>query len=311
MGQRDYYEILGVKKNTTPEELKKAYRKLAVKYHPDRNPGNKQAEEKFKQISEAYAVLSDKEKRESYDRFGHSEFRQHYSREDIFRGFDVGDIFQEFGLGGEDILSHLFGRRGRAAGRAGSGLNGFFGDFGRAGQRVRRKGADVSLDLHVSLAEAVFGAERLVAFNQPGGVAKVAVKVPPGISPGKKLRLTGKGEASPGGGPPGDLLVNVLVQPHPVFKREGDDLVMDLFLRPTEALLGKEAQVVTLEGKTLSVRVPAGTAGGTRLRVKGHGAPRFKGHDRGDLMVRVMVETPAELTARQKELLKALAEEGL
>lgn len=318
MSQKDYYDILGVERTASAEDLKKAYRKLAVKYHPDHNSGDKKAEEKFKEISEAYAVLSDKDKRGQYDAFGHTEFRQQYSQEDIFRNFDAGDMFKEFGFGGEDIFSQLFGGRRRStarpygsAGRSSQGFGSFFGDFGHQHQAARRRGGDVRFDLHLTLFEAVFGAERMVAFNQAGGVSKVTVKVPPGISEGKTLRLADKGEPGSEGGRPGDLLVKVSVDPHPRFRREGDDLVTDLPLRPTMALLGTEAMVETLDGKTLSVRVPPGTAAQTKLRVKGHGVHRFKGRGRGDLIVRVLVESPSELTERQKELLQALAEEGL
>jgi curved DNA-binding protein len=169
----------------------------------------------------------------------------------------------------------------------------------------------VDYNLYLTLPEAVFGAEKVVAFNRPEGVNKVSVKVPPGIASGKKLRLAGKGEPGVSGGPSGDLLVNIVVGVHERFKREGDDLVLDLAVRTTEAMLGTEARVETLEGKTLSLRIPPGTQNQTRMRIPGFGVPRLKGVGRGDLMIRIVIETPTVLTEKQKELLKALAEEGL
>ncbi|MEW6266779.1 MAG: DnaJ C-terminal domain-containing protein [Thermodesulfobacteriota bacterium] len=313
MGPPDYYEVLGVNRQASSEEIKKAYRRLAVKHHPDRNQGNKKAEEKFKEISEAYAVLSDPEKRKNYDMFGHSEFQHQYSREDIFRNFDLGDIFKEFGLGGADAFTHSFGggRRSRGRSRADRGFADFFGDFGREQRVVKHRGADLNYDLHLSLAESVFGAEKLIAFNTDAGVSKITVRVPAGLAPGKKLRLSGKGHQSVNGGDPGDLLVNLIVDPHPRFKREGDDLVTDVVIRTTEALLGAEAKIETLEGKRLNLKVPAGTSSQAKLRIKGYGAFKAGGRERGDLLARVVVATPEALTPRQKELLHALAEEGL
>jgi curved DNA-binding protein len=309
----DYYKILGLNRGASADEIKKAYRKLAVKYHPDHNPDDKEAEDKFKELSEAYAVLSDAEKRRQYDQFGHSEFRQQYSSEDIFRNSDFSDVFREFGIGGEDLFGHFFGGR-RRSGRAyggGRGQSGFFGDFGTDMRAPRKKGNNLSYDLHVTLKEAVFGTERLIAFNTETGVSKISVKVPPGVATGKKLRITGKGSPSPNGGSPGDLLVNIIVGSDPSFRRDGDDLIVDLPLKLTEAVLGKKAEVTTLEGKTLSLTVPPGTQNQGKLRIKGHGAPKSKGSGRGDLIVQITVKSPGPLTDKQKELLQALAEEGL
>ena len=318
MSSADYYQVLGISRQASPDEIKKAYRKLAVKYHPDRNPGDKQAEDRFKEISEAYAVLSDKDNRRKYDQFGHAGFREHHSREDIFRNFDVGDLFKDFGYGNENIFSHIFSGGGRGRRRAtrttgmGNDYSGFFGDFGYDRPPPSRKGGDITFDLHVTLAEATFGAKRLVAFNTDDGVSKMTVTVPPGITSGKKLRLAGQGQASPDpSGRPGDLLVQVLVTPHPKFKREGDDLVTDVEIKPTEALLGTRVHVESLDGRAFNLKIPAGTPAHTRLRIKGQGAPRFKDQGRGDLYVRVLISTVDRLTPRQRELLEALAEEGL
>ncbi|MFH1092387.1 MAG: DnaJ C-terminal domain-containing protein [Pseudomonadota bacterium] len=318
MSSTDYYKCLGVSQSAGPEEIKKAYRRMAIKHHPDRNAGDKKSEEKFKEISEAYAVLSDPEKRRQYDAFGHAGFRQQYSQEDIFRNFDMGDMFREFGLGGADSFAHIFGGRGRSKKRRGGrssfaqpGFENIFSDFGRGGRAMKKKGEDITYDLPVSLTEAVFGAERVVAFNTAEGVSKLSVKVPPSLDMGKKLRLAGKGQPGVNGGPYGDLLVNIIATPHPVFRREGYDLAMDVTIKPSEALLGASVQVQTLDGKTLNLRIPPGTASHGRLRIKGHGVPESGGRPRGDLYVRVLVSTRDVLTERQKELLKALSEEGL
>ena len=188
-----------------------------------------------------------------------------------------------------------------------------FGGFGRQSQRrpVHRRGDNISYDLHVSLAESIFGAERLVAFNKDDGVAKITVKIPPGIQSGKKLRLAGKGHPSPDGGPPGDLLVAIHVTPHPEIKREGYNLVRDVNILPSEAILGTTVKVETLDGSVLNLKIPPGTKSHTRLRVKGYGVPRSKGGGRGDLLARLIINFPETLTERQKELLQALAEEGL
>lgn len=313
MSSSKYYEILGVSRQAGQEQIKKAYRRLAIKYHPDRNSGDKASEEKFKEINEAYAVLSDPEKRRQYDLFGHTGFQQQYSQEDIFRNFDVGDIFKDFGFGTEDLFSHLFGGRVRSYqrpyGRSGGGN--FFSGFGRNQPRSRPKGPDLSYDLQISLNEAVFGAERLIAFNTADGVSKITVKVPPGIDTGKKLRISGKGRPNPQGGPPGDLLVQIIVERHQKFRRGGADLFMDVEIKPSEALLGAKVQVETLEGKRLNLTVLPGTLSHTRLRINGYGVPRLKGQGRGDLFARVIVMKPEALTKRQKELLQALAREGL
>ncbi len=189
---KDYYGTLGVKKDASAEEIKKAYRKLALKYHPDKNPDDKKAEEKFKEITEAYAVLSDAEKRKQYDQFGESGFHQRYSQEDIFRNFDVGDIFREFGIGNEDIFGHLFGggMRGRTT-------------FHGGGPAQALKGQDYVLRLAIPFSLAVLGGEKRVDFQRDGSVEQLQVRIPPGIESGQRLRVAGKGGASPTGGPEG------------------------------------------------------------------------------------------------------------
>ncbi len=250
----DYYEVLGVKKDGSSQDIKKAYRKLAMKYHPDRNKGNKEAEEKFKKISEAYAVLSDPEKRKQYDTFGESGFQQRYSQEDIFRGFDLGDILKEFGLGG-------MGGNFRATGGQGSPFEAFFFQGGgpggghashRAAQQ-QVKGSDFTYELAVSLNEILTGAEKTISLRVENKTENVSVKIPKGIKAGQKLRLAGKGAPSPYGGPPGDLFLIISEQPHPVFTRDGNNLVVEQQISFSKACLGSEINVKSLEGKELKV----------------------------------------------------------
>ncbi len=320
---KDYYKILGVDRNATQEEIKKAYRKLALKYHPDRNKGDKQAEEKFKEINEAYAVLSDPEKRRQYDTFGSQAFSQRYSQEDIFRGSDISEILREMGLG-SDIFARFFG--GFAGGRSGGwrtytftgagpgtyGTGGDYSVFGDMGAGAGR-GTDLVYELPVSLEEVFHGATKVVSYRRGGKTERVKVKIPPGISTGKKLRLAGKGEPGPPGGVPGDLYIRIRVMDHPVFRRIGDgpDLEVDLPITYTQAALGATVQVPAIDGKKLSLKIPPGTQPGARLRLRGQGLPRFKGSGRGDLYAKVQVQVPKRLTPRQKQLLEELAKEGL
>ncbi len=318
----DYYKTLGVEKTATPEEIKKAYRKLAMKYHPDRNKGNKEAEEKFKQISEAYAVLSDKEKRQQYDTFGASGFQQRYTQEDIFRDFDLGDILREFGIsfggGGRATFRTTGGMGGisfedlfRQAGGGGETRGGFhtFHDFQRPSQAV--KGNDINFELPITLNEVLTGAEKTISLGHGAHTEKVSVKIPPGIASGKKLRLSGKGSPSPMGGQPGDLYLNIKVLPHETFIREGHDLIVDKHIPFTAAALGTEIPVPTLEGKHLKVKVPAGTQPHAKLRLKGNGLPLGPQGGRGDLFVRITISVPKKLTDKQEELIKKLADAGL
>ncbi|HEX5773578.1 MAG TPA: DnaJ C-terminal domain-containing protein [Geomobilimonas sp.] len=298
MAQKEYYEVLGVKKGASAEEIKKAYRKLAVKYHPDKNPGNKEAEERFKEINEAYAVLSDPQKKEQYDRFGSAGFHQRYSQEDIFRGFDVGDIFKDAGFSTDDIFSRIFG--GGFQQRGGYGFGG-----GR-----RSKGEDYSMELAVSFREAFSGCEKRVAFTRGGEREELSVKVPAGVETGARLRVQGKGGPGSGGGPAGDLYLDIKVGSDPQFHREGDDIVVERLLRFSEAALGTSLEVPTLEG-TKRIKVPAGIQPGTKIRLKGLGFPRMGKGVRGDLFVRINVQVPEQLTGTQRELLEQLAGKGL
>ena len=311
MAGKDYYKILGVNKSASEEEIKKAFRKMAMKYHPDHNEGDKQAEERFKEVNEAYAVLSDKEKRKQYDMFGSEGFQQRFSQEDIFRNFDFGQVFREFGFESEDLFGRIFGGAGggrRPFGRGGGYYSG--GPFGRAAQQPQ-KGSDLVMDMQVGFKEAVFGASKMASFNKGGGVERVTVKIPAGISTGKKLRIAGKGQHGAWGGPPGDLLIKIIVAPHPIFERKGDDLTVSQEITLTQAVLGTKVEVPTLDDKTLSLKIPPGTQSHTQMRIKGHGVPHFNKKGRGDLYVKIIVLLPKSLTEEQEELFKQLAEEGL
>lgn len=305
MATRDYYDILGVSKKASDEEIKRAYRKLAMKYHPDRNPNKKEAEERFKEINEAYAVLSDKEKRKQYDTFGAEGFRQRFTQEDIFRGFDF-----------DEILSGLFGGRGRREFRFG-GRGGFdFGDFfsGQAGfqdmGRMPQKGEDILYELAITLEDAASGGEKRVSYRKNGRVEEVSVKIPKGIATGKKLRLAGKGMEGRNGGPPGDLYLQISVKDHPIFTREGDDLVVEKEVSFPEAVLGTTIEVPTLEGKK-RIKVPPGTQSHTKMRLKGLGLPHFQREGKGDELVKVTVRIPKRVSEKSRKLIEELAREGI
>lgn len=311
----DYYKLLGVEKSASPEEIKKAYRKLALKHHPDRNKGNKEAEEQFKKISEAYAVLSDKEKRQQYDTVGSAGFQQRYSQEDIFRNADLGDILREFGInfGGGRATFRSSGMGGgfeemfRQPGAGGRASHGFQ-DF-RQQQQV--KGSDLSLELPITLSEVLSGAEKTISLGRGAAAEKVSVKIPAGIETGKKLRISGKGSPSPMGGPSGDLYLLIRVEPHPTFTREGSHLTMDLQIPYSSAVFGAEVAVPTLEGKQLKVKVPPGCQPQAKLRLRKHGLPDSPGGARGDLLVKILVAVPKDLSEEQKDLLEKLKESGL
>ena len=295
MADRDYYEVLGLKKGASAEEIKKAYRKLALKYHPDKNQGDKAAEDRFKEINEAYAVLSDPQKKTQYDQFGSSGFHQRFSQEDIFRGFDVGDIFKEFGYGTDDIFSRMFG-------------GGFQGRGGFGGGRGRR-GEDYTMELEVSFREAYSGGEKRVAFMRNGQREELTVKIPAGVESGARLRVQGKGGEGRGG-PAGDLYLLIKVADDPVFSREDDDIIVERQIRFTEAALGTSLDVPTMEG-TKRIKVPAGIQPGTKIRLKGFGFPHLGRAGKGDLFVRIGVRVPEGITAEQRALLEELEKKGL
>jgi molecular chaperone DnaJ len=348
--KRDYYEILTVSRTASDEEIKKAYRRLALQFHPDRNDAP-EATERFKEATEAYQVLSDAEKRSLYDRYGHSAFE---------RGAGGGNVdFNNFvGLSIEDLFESFFGTQGARGGR----------------QRVQR-GQDLRLDMHLTLEEAVFGTTKEVSLTkhtsctrctgsgmEPGssrskctrcegsgeirrtqqsifgqfvnvtlcdrcngegqiiadpctecqgrGVVRakqaVAVEVPPGADEGIQLRLNGQGEPAPRGGVPGHLYVVLHVQPHRFFKRQGNDLLLEMPINVAQAALGDEFTVPTLDGKEVTIKVPPGTQSGRIMRIRGEGVPFLREHGRGDLQVHIKVRTPTELSEEQKKLFRQL-----
>lgn len=312
----DYYNTLGIDKNASADDIKKAYRKLALKYHPDRNPGDKKsAEEKFKKISEAYAVLSDPEKRQQYDNYGSEAFSQKFTQEDIFRGFDINDILRDLGFGGLGGFSFFGGGGGRGRRQTYTQRVDPFGEYygeQQYRQTMQQRGEDLEYNLSITLEEAFTGAEKKIALRQAtAATQELKVKIPPGISSGQKLRLPGKGAPGISGGPAGDIYLNIQVVPHPVFTREGDDLVTEVNVKFSQAALGTTIDVPTLNGQPKRIKVPPGTQNNMRIRMKGFGMPRFKGSGKGNEYVKINVTVPRKLTEKQQELVRKLSEEGL
>lgn len=362
--KRDYYEILGMDKKAPIDDIKSAYRKLAMQYHPDRNK-SPDAEEKFKEISEAYAVLSDQNKRQQYDQFGHAGIDMRYSQEDIFRGAapDIEDILRDFGAGG-------FG----GFGRGGTIFDIFFGERGR--REGPRRGSDILYELSINFEDAATGKKVELEVprtetcdvcdgsgakpgtspktcpachgsgqvsrtqNTPfgrfmttstcgtcrgGGIIidtpcttchgsgtvqrrrRIEVKIPPGVDTGSRLRVAGEGEAGLKGAPPGDLYVEINVRPHSIFTRQENDIIMEAAVSFTQAALGDEIIVPTLDGKA-KMKIPPGTQNGHVFRLRGKGFPSLYMSGRGDELVKIKVEVPTKLNERQKQLLREFAE---
>jgi molecular chaperone DnaJ len=326
--KRDYYEILGLKKNATHEEIRKVYRELALRHHPDRVPPEKkkEAEDRFKEISEAYAVLSDPQKRALYDQHGHSGIDQNYAYQDVFRGTDFSSVFEgmgDFGLGG-NFFDNLFGDLGFD----------LFGTRRRARQPVKpQTGRSLEIAVAVTLEEARTGADKAISFprygtcptcggsgTKPGpgkstcaecgGQGKVrtarqlTVTIPPGVDQGSRLRIKGEGEEGPNG--KGDLFVVVEMQQHPLFERQGSDLLANVFITITEAVLGAEKRIPTLDGDVV-MKIPPGTQSGSVFRLKGKGIPRLREGGTGDELVKASVAIPSRLSPRERELFEALA----
>jgi molecular chaperone DnaJ len=355
VSKRDYYELLGLSRGATEEDVKKAYRKQALKFHPDKNPGDKSAEEKFKEVGEAYEALSDPQKRAAYDKYGHDAFDPR-RRAATGGGFhDPFDLFREaFGGGSvEDIFDQ------------------FFGGGGRRDPSGPQRGTDLRFDLEIGFEEAARGCEKEVSAKkldqcdqchgsggEPGATrktcstcagrgqvltsrgifniaqtcprcegsgrtmdkpcrkchgagraektTKIQLKIPAGVDTGARLRSTGNGEGGVRGGPPGDLFVVLHVQPHPIFHREGDDLLFEMPVSFVQAALGAEIEAPSLDGP-VTLRVPSGTQTGTMIRVKGKGVKNVLGHGWGDLHVRVTVEVPTHLNSVQKSKLQDFA----
>lgn len=296
MNYKDYYKILGVERNASENDIKKAYRKLARKYHPDINPGNKSAEARFKEINEAYEVLSDKEKREKYDRFG-SDWQRYQQAGGGAGGVDWGAYGAPGGFGDlNDFFESLFGSGARSS-------------RGSAGFGMRMDGQDIEHPIDITLDEAFNGTQRSIQFANPGGGAPrtINVKIPAGVDTGSKIRVTGEGGQGMNGGRRGDLILVVNVHEHPRFKREGDDLHLNLPVDVYTLMLGGQVRVSTIDGKTLSLNVPVNTANGKTFRLSNQGMPRLRQpNQRGDLYVRLEALLPSSLTERERSLVEEL-----
>jgi curved DNA-binding protein len=314
--ERDLYEILGVSRTASADEVKSAYRKLAKKYHPDMNPGNKAAEEKFKEVTAAADVLTDPKRRALYDEFGADSLRSGFDpgKADAYRQwkrqgaapggmpFDFGD-FQRVNVG--DYGSFDFGSLfedlfGAGAGPAGAGR------AGRRGRAVPRSGADAAGELEVDLREAVLGGERDVRV----GDRTLRVRIPPGVGDGSTIRLAGQGGPGASGGPAGDVYLTVRVREHPRVRRDGKDLSVDLPVTVPEAALGAEVTLPTFEGP-VRLRIPKGSQGGTKLRLRGKGLPDLKGGARGDLLavLQIVLPPPGEKVEKAVKALEGLYKE--
>jgi len=314
--KRDYYEILGVSRDADDATLKKAYRALAKKYHPDMNPGDAEAEKKFKEASEAYAVLSDADKRRQYDQFGHAAFEGGaggaggYGGFD-FNGADFGDIFGDiFG----DLFGNMFGGKGRAgsAGFGGSGFHGFGGGNGFSGSGFSDRGNDLNAEVQITFDEAVHGCEKTITIqnpNQPGSRPQtLKVKIPAGIETGKSIRLAGKGMPGTGGGAAGDLLLKITVGEKPGWTRKGMDVYSDVEVPFTTAVFGGETLVHTLYGDVVC-KIKAGTRSGTKIRLRGKGIVSLKDPSlHGDQYAVVRIQVPDDLSPEAKQKLKEFEE---
>ena len=281
--KRDYYEILGVDRNVSAPELKKAFKRLAIKYHPDKNPGNPEAENKFKEAAEAYEVLSDQAKRQTYDQFGHQGVNSNFGQSG-FQNVDINDIFSNI-FGGDEIFGDIFGDI-----------------FGRAGSRRPPRGRNIQMAFEMSLEEAVYGKD--VEIRLPNSNKKVSVNIPAGVDTGNKIRLSGEGEASQYGGEHGDLFIVVQVQKHDFLERENNHLYCEVPIRVDQAILGAEIEIPTLSKKVL-LKIPPETQTGKIFKLRDLGAGSLRGKTTGDLFVRVVVETPSKLSSKQKTAIES------
>ena len=300
---KDYYKLLGVGKGASQDEIKKAFKGKAREFHPDHNPDDASAEERFKEVNEAYAVLSDPQKRREYDQFGANGFRQRYSQEDIFRNADFGDLGDVLGGLGGDLFSRIFGGMGSGPRRRGQG-----GPFG--GGRQPYRGGDLETEMTVTLEEILAGGKRRLSLQGPQGLISLDVSIPKGVATGQKLRLPGKGQPSPNGGPAGDLMIRVTVAPHERFRVEGTDLSVAVDTDLTTLVLGGSVEVPVLGGDQRSLKISEGTANGARIRIRGFGLPGRNG-TRSDLYVELRASLPAQLSDEQKKLFEALQKTGI
>jgi curved DNA-binding protein len=285
VAQRDLYSVLGVPRDAPAEEIKRAYRRLAHKYHPDKNPGNAQAEEKFKEVTAAHEVLSDPRRRKLYDEFGADSLRSGFdpARAEEYRQWKPHGGGQPFDLGG------FGGFGGGGPFDFGSIFEQIFGGAGGARARGAMRGEDVRAAIEVDLSDAVRGAERELRVDG----RRLRVRIPAGVADGSQIRLAGQGGPGAGGGPAGDLYLDVRLRPHPLVRREGRDLHLDLPVTVPEAVNGAEVTLPTFEGP-VRLRVPAGSQSGTRLRLRGKGLPGLRGEERGDLYAVIKIVLPEQ-----------------
>lgn len=309
--KRDYYEVLGVPKNVPEKDIRHAYRKLARKYHPDVNPNDKAAETKFKEIAEAYEVLSDKEKRAKYDRFG-PDWQRREEAEAAARQAGFGQGGQQWSTRGSPF--------GEASGAEGFGSGGFSDILdqilrgsdgrGRAGARSRSaqpiKGEDVEHPVEVALQEAYAGTTRVLQLGPPEN-RRLEVKIPAGVKDGSRVRIASEGAPGMFGGPKGDLYLVISVRPDPVFERKGDDLYVDVPVSLNVLMLGGDAHVPTPKGTKLLMKIPPETQNGKQFRLGGQGIPHLQGSGKGDLFAKVKAVLPTELSPKEKELFQELA----
>jgi DnaJ-class molecular chaperone len=324
MDFKDYYATLGVSKTASDKELKQAFRKLARKYHPDVNPGDKTAEGRFKEINEAYEVLGDAEKRKKYDELGANwrmyEQAQQHGGPDPFAGqrWNVGRGGPQGGFRTmtEEEMHDLFGDENPFSDFFttffGGGVEGAEGEAGRragrGGRTRQRKGRDVEHEIELSLEDAYRGTTRRLSLKHDGHARTVDVRIPPGVGDGSRVRVTGEGEHGAGGAASGDLYLRVRLAPHPLFERKGRDVYVKVLLPVTTAVLGGEVEVPTLEGRTVRLKVPPLTQSGQVFRLKGYGMPAIgKPEEKGDAYARVEVQLPTQLSSAEREHYEALA----
>jgi len=296
--KKDYYKILGVNENASVDEIKKAYRKLAKEFHPDVRAGDKNAENRFKDISEAYAILKDPEKRKQYDMMHKNPFASGQG------GFNYGDFGNSGGFrvnfggsggnfgGLDDLLGSFFG----FGGRRGSSRSGFQGDYRDFNQRAPQKGADFESSITIPFELAALGGETLV--QTPIG-KHIKIKIAPGTEEGKKIKLTGQGSPAPRGGEPGDLYITIRISPHPKFERKGNDIYSDEEINFAQAFFGTEIEVRTINHQTVKLKIPAGTDSGKVFRLKNLGIQSSKG--RGSHFVRILIKSPKSISGKLKK----------
>ncbi|MEK6554417.1 MAG: DnaJ C-terminal domain-containing protein [Bdellovibrionota bacterium] len=308
MSKRDYYSVLGVAKTASADEIKKAYRKLAMKYHPDKNQGDKASEDKFKEVSEAYEALSDPKTRSAYDQFGHAGAGAGAAAG--FRGARGGGFQGSSPFEGFDFSEFRHGQPYTTE-SAHDLFNDLFGDmFNQRRGPVRARGADLKYNLQIGFEEAARGAEKTIRFlrenNGKEESAHLSVSVPAGVKPGQRLKLRGEGDTGTHGGANGDLYVVVNISEHPLFKRVENDVTMDLPISFVDAILGTDVEVPTLAGSA-TVKIPPNTHNGQTFRLRGKGFPDLGGKSSGDMLLKVLIDVPKNLTESQKELIQQLS----